>query len=101
MQDKLIRLVSVLFFGLVIFLVFGFIGMKTGSSGTTFWLGLILFLLVVAAQFTSRMGKASGKSQSQAVRDFYKLNRNAMVGGLILFAVLLGIAYTIMMAMKV
>ncbi len=100
MQDKLIRLVSVLFFGLIIFLVFGFIGVKTGETGVTFWLGLILFGLVIAAQFTSAMGNTSGKTQSEAVRDFFEQNRNALVGGMIIVGVVLAIVFTILMAMS-
>ncbi len=100
MQDKLIRLVSVLFFGLVIFLVFGFIGAKTGQPGVTFWLGLILFGLVVASQFTAAMSRSSGKAQSALVRDFFAENRNGLVGGLIVFGVLLAIIFTVLMALR-
>ncbi len=100
MQDKLIRLVSVLFFGLIIFLVFGFIGAKTGQPGVTFWLGLILFGLVIAAQFTAAMSKPSGKTQSEAVRDFFGKNSNALIGGLIVFGIVLAIVFTILMAMS-
>jgi hypothetical protein len=100
MQDKLIRLVSVLFFGLIIFLVFGFIGVKTGETGVTFWLGLILFGLVIASQFTSAMGKSSNKTQSEVVREFFVENRNAMIGGIIIFGIVLAIVFTILMAMS-
>ena len=98
MQDKLYRLVSVLFFGLVIFLVFGFIGTKTGQPGVTFWLGLILFGLVIASQFTVSIGKSSGKSQSVVVREFFAQNRAALIGSLIILAVLLAIVLTVFMA---
>lgn len=100
MQDKLIRLVSVLFFGLIIFLVFGFIGAQTGQPSVTFWLGLILFSLVIVAQFTAAMGKSSGKSQSQTVREFFSKNFNALIGGLIVFAIVLAIVLTIFAGMS-
>jgi hypothetical protein len=100
MQDKLIRFVSVLFFGLVIFMVFGLIGVKTGETGVTFWLGLILFLLIIAAQFTSSMSKSIGKGQSEVVREFFVENRNAMVGGMIVVGVLLAIVLTVLMALR-
>jgi hypothetical protein len=100
MQDKLIRLVSVLFFGLIIFLVFGFIGVKTGETGVTFWLGLILFGLVIASQFTSAMGKSANKSQSEVVRDFFAENRSALIGGMVIIGVVLAIVFTVLMAMS-
>lgn len=97
MQDKLYRLVSALFFGLVIFLVFGLIGAKTGQPGVTFWLGLILFGLVLASQFTAGIGKSSGKAQSVVVREFFAQNRAALIGSLIIVAVLLAIVLTVLM----
>ncbi len=97
MQDKLYRLVSVLFFGLVIFLVFGLVGIKTGQPGVTFSLGLILFGLVIASQFTVNIGKSSGKAQSVLVREFFAQNRAALIGGLIIVAVLLSIALIVPM----
>lgn len=99
MQDKLMRLVSVLFFGLIIFLVFGLIGAKTGQPSVTFWLGLILFGLIIASQFTAAVSKASGKAQSEVVRQFFAQNRNALVGGGIVFALLLAIVTSMLVAM--
>lgn len=99
MQDKLMRLVSVLFFGLIIFLVFGLIGAKTGQPSVTFWLGLILFGLIIASQFTAAVSKASGKAQSEVVRDFFSVNRNALVGGVIVIGVLLATVLLVLMAM--
>jgi hypothetical protein len=98
MQDKLMRLVSVLFFGLIIFLVFGFVGAKTGEASVTFWLGLILFGLVIAAQFTAGFGKPSAKAQSEVVRDFFAENRNALVGGMVVVGVALAIILTVLVA---
>jgi hypothetical protein len=93
MQDKFTRFVSALFFGLMIFLVFGFVGVKTGGTDVTFWLGLILFGIVIAAQFTSSMSKSLGKGQSEILRTFFAQNRNAIVGGTIVVGVLLAIVF--------
>jgi hypothetical protein len=66
MQDSFNRLVRVCFYGMLILIGVLAAGAEAGSFGVPIVLGISLFLILVAMQFSSRLAKQKSAGSSMA-----------------------------------
>jgi 4-hydroxybenzoate polyprenyltransferase len=79
MQDNFGRLVKICFYGMLILIGFLAAGAEAGSFGVPAVLGIALFLILIAMQFTSRMMKSRSETQGPTMAQTFAANKGGVI----------------------